>query len=151
MNSPWKVVLMLVGIFLAGAFTGGIAVRQWGRELLAKRSGPEQWEPIHIKRLSERLKLTEEQLAQIRPLVRRNMTEMAHARETWQGESKAIMERMQREISALLTPDQRAIHEQMNKEQREKAKKLMQERTNRQAGPGGGKPPGPVPPPPARP
>lgn len=141
--------MVLVGIFLAGTVTGAFAAKQMARDMFVKRSGPEQWEPNHMKRLAERLKLSEEQLAQIRPIVRRNMSEMSHARETWLTDSKVIMERLQREVSELLTPDQRARYEQMNKEQRDKAKKLQQERGARPPGPGAGKPV--PPPPPARP
>lgn len=131
-------MLVLVGIFLAGGITGAFAARE-AREWFFKRPGPEQWAPTHLKRLTDQLKLPEDQAEKIRPIIRRHMTEMGKLRENWLTETKEIRDRMEREVGEQLTPDQRARYEQINRAQREKEKKLFLDRNTRAPGQGGTK------------
>jgi uncharacterized membrane protein len=140
MNKPWKMVLVLAGIFLAGGVTGAFVFMRFGHQWMARRPGPEQWAPNHLKRLVERLELKPEQAELIRPIVRRNMDELNRVRTESMAETRSIFQRMEQEISAQLTPEQRAKFEQMNKEFRERAKRFMPDRQNRPAGPGGPRP-----------
>jgi len=161
MNKPWKLVLLLAGIFLAGGVTGAFVMLRVGREMLARRPGPEQWAPIHLKHLAERLDLTPEQQDQLRPIVRRNMEELNRLRTYSMAETKSAFERMEREIAEKLTPDQKTKLEQMNKEFRERAAKRLDaggpggprgDRGDRDHPPGEpGKPPGDKAPPPDKP
>ena len=137
MNQPWKLILLLVGIFIAGGITGGFLTLRLGREVLARHRGPEQWAPQHLKRLVERLDLKPEQQEQLRPIVRRNMEELNRLRGYAMAETRTVLERMAREISEKLTPEQRAKFEQMNKEFRERARRFN---GDRQLGPGGLRP-----------
>lgn len=147
MNKPWKLVLLLTGIFLAGGLTGALVMIRLGREVAARRSLPEQWVPMHLKRLAKRLDLRPEQLEQLRPIVRRNMEELKRLRAYAMIETRNVMERMEREVAEKLTPEQRAKFEQMNRELREAREK--QERARRANGgrPPGERPPGDEPPP----
>ena len=158
MNKPWKIVLVLLGIFIAGGITGAFVMMRIGHQMLAHRPGPEQWAPNHLKRLVERLDLKPEQAELIRPIVHRNMEELNRLRSSSLAETKSIFERMEREISAQLTPEQRTKFEQLNKEMRERAKKFFPDRRNHPPGPGAhgdrephagepGKPDGESPPP----
>lgn len=142
MIKPWKLVLLLSGIFVAGGVSGAFLAKRFALEWIGKRPGPEQWAPNHLKRLVDNLDLPAEQAEQIRPIIRRNMAEMNKLRDNMVAESKVIMERMQHEVSEKLTPEQRARYEQMNKELREKLKKLNLEKAARPAGPGGPRPDG---------
>jgi uncharacterized membrane protein len=155
MNQPWKFVLLLTGIFVAGGVTGAFIMVRVGREREAHRPMPEQWAPIQLKRLGERLDLKPEQLEQIQPIVRRNMDELKRLRSYAMSEGRTVYERMEREITEKLTPEQRTKFDQMNKEFRERTRKIMQDRQNRPpGGPGGPRPehepapgePGPKPP-----
>jgi Spy/CpxP family protein refolding chaperone len=160
MTQPWKVVLVLVGIFLAGAVTGAFVMVRVGREMFARRPMPDQWASMQLKRLAERLDLTPDQEEQIKPIVRRNMEELRKLRRSAMSETRTVFERMQHEIEEKLTPEQRTKFEQMNREFRERARRFMQDRQNRPpGGPGGpgfdrdhrggqdGEPPGEKPPP----
>jgi uncharacterized membrane protein len=138
MNRPWKLVVLLLGIYIAGGVTGAFVMRRVGREMGPHRPMPEQWASMQLKRLGERLDLKPEQVEQIQPIVRRNMEELRRLRSKDLAETRTLFERMQREIAEKLTPEQRAKFEQMNSEFRERAKKFMQERQNRPpGGPGG--------------
>lgn len=153
MNKPWKLVLLLLGIYIAGGATGALVMARIGREMGLRRPGPEQWAPMQLKRLAERLDLSPEQKEQLQPIVRRNMDELRKLRVSALTETKAVFERMEREIADRLTPEQRAEFEQMNKEFRERVKRFMQDRPNRPPGGPGGphfereRPPGDRPPP----
>lgn len=132
MDKPWKIALVLLGIFLAGALTGGAIVVQLGRAMAVKRAMPEQWTPMQMKRLVDRLDLTPEQMDQLRPIVRRNMNDLNRLRTYTLSETRSTIERMERDISEKLTPEQRVRFERMNKEMRERAQRFQQERGGRQ-------------------
>ena len=119
MNQPWKVIIVLLGIFIAGAVTGGFVTLRVGRNKILNRPVPEEWAPRHLKRLAERLDLTPDQQEQIRPIVRRNMEQLNRVRNQSMLETQTTVEGMQREISGKLTPEQRIKFEQMNRELRE--------------------------------
>lgn len=137
MNKPWKVVLILAGIFILGGVTGAVVTMRFGRPWMLRPPGPEQWTPNRLKHLAERLDLNPGQVEQIRPIMRRNLEDIRRLRDESMVGAKAIFERMEREISDKLTPEQRVKFDQMNRDFRERARKFMQERMNRPPGPGG--------------
>jgi Spy/CpxP family protein refolding chaperone len=149
MNQPWKVIIVLIGIFAAGGVTGGFITLRVTQNRILNRPVPEEWAPRHLKRLAERLDLTPEQQDQIRPIVRRNMEQLGRVRNQSMLETQTIVEAMQREISGKLTPEQRSKFEQMNRELREarearekveKAKRAAEKNGEKEKGPE--KPPG---------
>jgi hypothetical protein len=141
MSKSWKLGLALLGIFLAGGVTGTFVTLRFGRDWVVKRPGPEQWEASHMKRLSERLGLAQSQQEELRPIVRRNMEELSQVRSHCITATKAVFEQMERDISQKLTPEQIVKFEKLNKEMRERARKVVPEKNNRPAAPGG-PPPG---------
>jgi hypothetical protein len=152
MNKPWNLVLVLAGIFIAGGVTGTFVTLRFGREWVIRRL------PNHMKKLSDRLGLQPAQEGELRPIVQRNMEELSQVRSGCMTATRAIFDRMEHEISEKLTPEQLIKYDQLNKEMRERARKVMPDRNNRPPGPGGpqpgesGKPPGDVsPPPPGKP
>ena len=136
MNKPWKLVLVLLGIFIAGSVTGAFVTLRFGRDWVTKRPGPDQWAPKHLKRLTEKLVLLPEQQEQLRPILLRNMEELGRARSECLSTTKAVFEQMEREVSAKLTPEQRIKYEKLNKEMRERAKKVVPEKSKLPEGPG---------------
>lgn len=132
MDKPWKIALILIGIFVAGALTGGAIVIQIGRKAAAKRAMPEQWAPMQMKRLVDRLDLSPEQMEQLRPIVRRNMSDLNRLRTYTLAETRSTIERMERDIAEKLTPEQRTRFEKMSKEMRERAQRFQPERGGRQ-------------------
>ncbi|NBR09668.1 MAG: hypothetical protein EBT98_08505, partial [Opitutaceae bacterium] len=94
MNKPWKLILLLIGIFIAGSVTGALVMRRIGRAAVAKRPLPEQWAPLHLKRLVDRLDLQPDQVEQLRPIVRRNMEQLNRLRAFSLAETKSGVEQM---------------------------------------------------------
>ncbi len=145
MNQPWKVIVVLVGIFVAGGVTGGFVTLRVLREKFSNRPMPEEWAPRHLKRLVERLALTPEQQEQIRPIVRHNMEQLNRLRKQSLAETQMRIESMQRDIAQKLTPEQRVTFEQMNRELREareaREKSERAKRANRERRPDDQPPP----------
>jgi hypothetical protein len=119
MNKPWKVIIVLLGIFAAGGVTGGFVTLRVCKNKILNRPVPEEWAPKHLKRLVDRLALTPEQQEQIRPIVRRNMEQLNRVRNHSMAETQTVVEGMQQDIAEKLTPEQRTKFEQMNRELRE--------------------------------
>jgi len=151
MNQPWKLVLLLAGIFIAGGVTGAFVGQKVLRGKFLQRPMPEQWAPWHLKRLAERLDLKPEQQDALRPIIKRNVDELNRLRSTSMAETKLILERMEREVAEKLTPEQRAKFEKQNQEFRERIRKFGAERMGGPRGgpdlPPGEKPPSDIPPP----
>lgn len=124
-NRPIKLILLLTGIFIAGGVTGAFSMKRFGRDLIANHPMPDEWAPRHMRKLAERLELGTDQVEKIRPIVRRNMEEIGRVRNQTVEETRAIFERMQREVAVLLTPEQRVKFDEFNREMRERAKKEM--------------------------
>jgi len=119
MNKPWQVILVLIGIFIAGGVAGGFATLRVCKDKLVNRPVPEEWAPKHLKKLNERLALSPAQEELIKPIVRRSMEQINLIRNNSMADTKTLVEGMQREINEHLTPEQRAKFEQMNRELRE--------------------------------
>ncbi len=152
MNKPWKLILLLTGIFLAGGATGSLLTVRFGRDLINQRAALEKWAPDHLRKLTERLDLTTEQVERLKPIVYRNMEEIGRLRSDSMRETRSVFERMEREIAAQLTPEQRAKFEEHNRQKRERLQKLMDRRPGEEtrdgARPSKDNPDAPKPPPP---
>jgi Spy/CpxP family protein refolding chaperone len=146
MDKPWKLVLFLVGIFAAGAVTGGLVTVRLGRQFLPRRPRVEQWGHDRLKQLTERLDLTPEQQEKLRPIIKPYTEELNRIRTSSINDTRRVLERLEHDVAAVLTPEQRAKFEELNREQRERMQRMMRER-----GPGGPRsshdhPPGEPPP-----
>jgi len=147
-STPWKLVLLLVGIFVAGALVGGALAVRLGPELFRKHAAPEQWGPARLEMLQRRLDLTPQQVEVLAPIVKRNVEELARFRQESIAQTRSLVERMEREISAQLTPEQRQKYEKLNEERRERLRRAIEQRREggkhggrRGAGDGGESPP----------
>lgn len=157
MDKPWKVVLAFTGIFLAGVLVGGMATIRWGRNFAQRQPMGEQFAPRMMERLTSELQLTADQQAKIRPIIDARTTELRQLRRTTQKATANVLEHMQSDIAAQLTPEQKAKFEEQLKKQRERMRRFMEERAKRfkdrgeHGGPGGpgehGAGPGDGPPP----
>jgi hypothetical protein len=149
-NQPWKLIVLLAAIFVAGGTTGGLVMLRFGHRMMPGGPVPEQWAPLHLRRLTERLQLQPGQVEQIQPIVRRNLGELARLRGSYQADSRAVYERMEREIAEKLTPEQRVKFEEFNRKMRERMKQFGNRRPGRPEGHPGGegeRPPRPDDPP----
>lgn len=147
MNKPWQVCLVLIAIFAVGGISGGLVAYRVARRHMPLP--PEAWGARRFEHVAQVLKLTPEQKARIKPIVKRNIEEIDKLRRQSMHEIHGILERMETDIAAELTPDQRTQYEHFLKERREARKQMLEPR-----GPHGerewphGPPPGEQKPPP---
>jgi len=131
MNKPWKVILAFTGIFLAGVLVGGLVTMRLGRHIAQRLPMSEGFGPQLMGRLVTQLDLTPEQQAKIKPIVDQAAEELHELRRTTQHSSAAVLVRMQGDISALLTPAQKAKFDELSTQQRDRFKHFMDERSRR--------------------
>lgn len=127
-DKPWKLVLLLTGIFLAGGVAGGFITLEVGKSMLRKRMAPENWGPARLKKLEEHLNLTAEQLERLKPIVRRDVDELNKLRQQGFQDTRRILERMEKDIATVLTPEQKEKFEKLNAEMRERARRAFEMR-----------------------
>jgi Spy/CpxP family protein refolding chaperone len=122
MNKPWKVILMFLGVFIAGGLCGAaLGIRFFHGPPPGGRN------PVRVDimdRLDKGLKLTPEQKEKIKPIVQRTQEETQRLRRENVRELAAVMDRMHTEVAAELTPEQRVKLEEMRKRFRERAERV---------------------------
>ncbi|MDE3057810.1 MAG: hypothetical protein KGJ59_07630 [Bacteroidota bacterium] len=89
--------------------------------------------------LKDSLGLSDEQTAKVQAIFLKSMGQMAKEREEHQGDRMEMMQAMRthmqemdKEINALLTPDQQKKYEQLVKERRERMRQRMQNQDGNQ-------------------
>ena len=129
MDKPWKVVLAFSGVFLAGVLAGGaITMRLEHRPRFSGRlPPPPEFLPKMMERLTDRLELTGEQAAKIRPIIAQAQTDFQQLRRQHVKDVAQVMERMHNDVAALLTPEQKVKLDQMRQEFRARAERMRRE------------------------
>lgn len=127
-DKPWKLVLLLTGIFLAGAVAGGFVSLEVAHNMLRKRLAPDNWGPARLKLLAERLELTPDQVERLKPIVRRDVEDLNRLRQQSFAETRRILERMEKDIAAVLTAEQKEKFQKLNQEMRERARRMFEQR-----------------------
>ncbi|HUL52770.1 MAG TPA: hypothetical protein VLT83_05095 [Opitutaceae bacterium] len=123
MNKPWQICLVLIAIFAAGIVSGGLVAFRIARHPGMRPQPAEAWRTRLFERDAEKLGLTPEQQQRIQPIVKRNVDELVKLRR----QSIRIVERLETDIAAELTPAQRQAYEELLKERRERMRRLMSE------------------------
>ncbi|MDD2764712.1 MAG: hypothetical protein PHE83_12145 [Opitutaceae bacterium] len=129
MNKPWQICLVLIAIFAAGGVSGGLVAYRVVQRRMPHSPRIEAWGARQMERVAQELKLTPEQRARIQPIVKRNMEELARLRRQSMRAGHEILQRMETDIAAELTPEQRIKYGQILKDRRE-ARRQRQEQRN---------------------
>jgi Spy/CpxP family protein refolding chaperone len=127
MNKPWKLIVLLVGIFVAGGATGALLAKRMAQVMPSPPKPPpaaETWASLHLKRIADDLQVKPDQMEQIRPIVVRGMRELFSMRSQFLADNRARREQMEREVMQVLTPEQREKYEKINREFQERTRKL---------------------------
>jgi len=154
MTKTWQIGLVLLAIFVAGGASGGFVAYSVARRAGPFPPGPEGFMTREVERVTHAIKLSDEQTKRIESIVKRNATTLIKLRRESMDSARKIFEQMEKEISAELTPEQRAQYAQIMKANQEARRRMIQERGNPPSWGdrpmGGGPPPidGQLPPPP---
>ena len=118
MSKSWKVVLSFACIFLAGVVAGGFTSLRFQKSFVENRVRSEQFAFVQMKRLTEALSLTEEQVEKIKPVVETTGDELKRLRR----DTAAAFQRMEAGILRELTGDQQVTFEEMQRRFRERVR-----------------------------
>jgi Spy/CpxP family protein refolding chaperone len=153
MAKTWQVVLATIAIFVAGLVAGGataLGVVKWvsrhQRPMMGAPIGarPGEFGPRLMKSFETELDLTDDQRAKIGPIVKSTSAQLGRERREVQLTTALAIEKMQDQISDLLTAEQRAKFEQLIATQRARLQQFRQQQM--QQFPAGNHPPEPGPP-----
>lgn len=129
MSRNLKVGLVFAAVFLAGAIAGGFATYRFAPPPKPPRQNlAEKFSIGQMKRLTDRLELTDEQRASIKPILSRTGTELRAIRIEGFHETSALLDRMGKEVEKVLTEDQKKQFAIVQTEERERMKELTADR-----------------------
>ncbi len=118
MKLSWKVLLVFLGVFLAGAVVGGFVSLRFARSFVQTRGvSGDQFAAANLKRLQERLQLTSEQTAKIERIVTASGEELKRLRQ----DTTRVFRQMDAKIEAELDPRQKAEFAEMRRRWRERS------------------------------
>jgi hypothetical protein len=135
--SQWKTIGYAAAIFVAGGISGGaLGVYETKSHLFAPDR--EQDIALHIRnRLQTKLGLSPDQVAKINPIIDSAASELRGIRMEAMQRVNKVFEDSYAQVSAILTPEQRATLDKMQKERREMMQTHWQEHHHPgDAGPG---------------
>ncbi len=109
----FKIVLYIVGIFLAGVITGLFVSFQIARHMMPNEARiTDHWSGD----LRSRLNLSPEQMETVKPIIRKTLSDF---KSTLGNDALAALSNCNAQILVALTPEQKLKFEQLEKEQRE--------------------------------
>lgn len=125
MNKRWKVILSFVVVFCAGAVVGGVYT-QWrcSPNHDTRNKHKEDFSDRVMRHYVDRLKLSEEQVAKIRPIVTAASEEMRSIRTEWFKDTRVVADKMNHDVAEVLTPEQKIEFEKYNREMEERWKRM---------------------------
>ena len=129
MARTWKVILAFTGIFLAGAVAGGFVSLRFVKvpppQVLRQTVTEQQWVVGQMRRFINELKLDEAQRVQVKPALDRAAADFQRLRRRSYRETMDIIERMNDEITPILSDDQKENFEDIRWLQRKRIEDLM--------------------------
>jgi len=126
---PWKIILALVAIFLAGTVTGTVLGPRlpWPRSPGALLP-PEAWGTLMLRRMDARLHLTEEQETALAPLLKESAQKLQAQRRRAFVEQLQIVRDTYEEAEPHLTSEQRTRWQEGRRKLRERIQAETQPR-----------------------
>jgi Spy/CpxP family protein refolding chaperone len=122
-------LLVLVGVFLAGALSGTgatlLVVRHKVRTLLEAPAGELETRGL-VLALDRRLRLTDTQRAQVEAIHRKHLPELNRVRRQSEPELATIRAQASREIRAVLTPEQQPEFDEMARKFEERRRQMTE-------------------------
>lgn len=108
--------LYLTATFLVGGFAGAAVGYSLGTKPKPFRPDPEAFRQHLMKRYSTELSLTADQQKLLEPLVQQNLGDFDSAHKEHMGRIRECRRKANERIAAILTPEQRAVFERLERE-----------------------------------
>jgi uncharacterized membrane protein len=129
MAKTWKVILAFIGIFLAGAVTGGFVSLRFVKapppQVLRQTITEQQWVIGQMRRFVNELKLDDTQREKVKPTLDRAAVDIRRLRRRAYRETMDIIESMNNEIVPMLNEGQKEKFEDIRWLQRKRIEDLM--------------------------
>lgn len=119
----WKIALGLVLVFAAGMVVGSLATHHLIKRGIQQALNFDRWKEGVMHELQTKLNLTADQHAKIEQLVDQHGREIRGSFSRTFNECGKTLVQLQHEIDRELTPEQRAIHDEMKRGFRVELKK----------------------------
>lgn len=126
-RSTLTTALYLALLFLAGVAVGAFGLRLYTMNSVSAAASPEEFRRRYVAELKSRLKLTDEQVNQLQPILDETRLRHQELREKHKPEFNAIHDEQVRKIRLMLTDQQQAEYTKLLDE-REKQRQLQQHR-----------------------
>ncbi len=127
----WRVAAAFAAVFLFGAAVGAVCVLRYARPALLRREppAPEQFSVQLMRRWvqSDKLALTAEQREKVRPIVLETAESLRRLRRDALHSGQLEIERMQDQVAAILTPEQKARFEELIQAARDRMRRYIQQ------------------------
>lgn len=135
-----SLIVALLLVFLSGLVVGAVGYRLYTAEPAAattteRRPSPEEYRRRYVEMMKTRLRLTDEQLAQLNAILDETHELFKKYEEKSKAEKQAIREHQIAKINAMLTEEQRAEYAKIRAE-REAKRRQMEKEYHGQRGPG---------------
>ena len=117
--SKWKIVLYLAGIFAAGGISGWVVAAKTTKERMLTPPAPKEISMHFCDRLASKMNLSPEQSQKIREISERYAKEFDTMRREHGRQIRQSIVSRNAEIKGILTPEQQAQFEQIEREHRE--------------------------------
>jgi Spy/CpxP family protein refolding chaperone len=123
----WKLLALMLGLFMAGAVTGGVVTVVVIRKAIETQLlDSATWGDRAMQRLDARLNLTPEQEAEIRPIIDQAVSELRIVRDQALEDMGGVMAVAAVEITGKLTPEQQREFEKLREERQRIAQSFME-------------------------
>jgi hypothetical protein len=120
-SSTWKTILGLVAIFVLGAASGSLIttrLRHTPEPAQAQTAPEERWQALTLADYQQRLSLTPEQVARLRPTFDFTSRKLSMLRANTAERIAAVVHEMNREVMRELTPRQQEEFDKLLEERR---------------------------------
>jgi len=126
--------IYLAAVFLAGLAAGGAAGFSVGKRNAFAPPRPQDMASHICERMKSKLHLTPEQVRQIEPLVNETAAELEAVHTTTADRITEIFQKLNQRQTQFLTPEQKVLLEEMERERRQFFRKAFKDKTRPSAG-----------------
>jgi hypothetical protein len=134
------IILYLAGTFVLGAVAGGALGYQWGRQPVFKSFDRDEMRSRFCNRLVSDLGLSPAQRDQLDPILRQNMEEFEAVHRDHYSQIGVTIKRHRERIASIMSPEQKAKYEAMEKERdREREQRMPKRWSSSKGSPEGAK------------